>query len=46
VLFFRKDFGFGNLFLTLDRLSVMDMTDPYKIDRACFAVPAAQVWNI
>ena len=43
---FRNDFGFGNHFITPERLEVMDMTIPYHIDRACFAVPAAKVARI
>ena len=31
------------MFITLDRLELMDMTIPYHIDRACFMVPAAKV---
>ncbi|XP_023331754.1 ionotropic receptor 21a [Eurytemora carolleeae] len=38
----QNDFGFGNHFITPERLEVMDMTIPYHIDRACFAVPAAK----
>ena len=40
---FRKNFGGANLFITLDRLEMMDMTIPYHIDRACFMVPKAKV---
>ena len=40
---FRKDFGFGNLFLTPIRVGLHDMTNPYYMDRACFLVPASKV---
>ena len=43
---FRKNFGGANLFITLDRLEMMDMTIPYHIDRACFMVPKAKVMKL
>ena len=39
----KKDFGIANLFITPDKLEVMDMSTPYQIDRACFVVPAPKV---
>ena len=39
----RKDFGVANLFITPFVMEMMDMSNPYQIDRACFVVPAPKV---
>ncbi|CAB4066936.1 unnamed protein product [Lepeophtheirus salmonis] len=39
----KADLGFCNLFITRDRLKIIDMTNAYHIDYACFLTPSPKL---